>query len=834
MSKGKGSAPPRVFISYSHDSREHVEQVLQLADRLRFEGIDATLDAFEPWPEQSWPNWFLDEMERADFVLVVASSLYYELFRGRPNHDQTTETDSSSQQTLGTAWQGGIVTQELFSRGSLSRFVPVTLDGDLSFIPEPLRGSTAFEPSRAEGLEDLLRLLTGQPKHTKRPLGQIRRFEPLEPVHDEQPQFGMAPEPRPEPNVIDAHRAKVLRKLESAKERKAKVASLDADTTAIDTEILDLRRQLHKGPELLVGDTLGKDRYQLLRRIRSGGFATVWEAYDDHLKRHVALKILHSHFSGDNERRERFCRGAERMGQLRHDHIVRVLSRPVTEQGRTFFAMELLDRDLKQAVQHDGVSQTEAIRILKGVASALDFAHARGVIHRDVKPANILLTQDGKPKLADFDLVRALDSTGGTRTGGGMGSFYYAAPEAQTDARDATTACDVYSLAATAVFLLNGRELDALFVHRREQFLTDLGLPVEAVGVLERGLEIEAEARPESPSEFVEELGEALGVLPEEEVVEESSEEVKQVSITGTQPVHGELTVRSTETPLRFRDSITLGILGVFGAFAIPIAIIGFLEVLPELNSGYPSTRFEGSLGAPANIHPVMVQIPGGTFMMGSESGDSDEKPVREVTIPAFEMSKSEVTVAQYKACVEAGECDVPKTATFCNWQKEGRSDHPINCVSWNEAKKYARWINARLPSEAEWEFAARSGGLDRKYPWGDREPTCDLSQIGGCPGQTVPVCSKSDGNTEQGLCDMAGNVWEWVEDDYHLSYGDAPRDHQPWLDQPQRGPYRVIRGGSWFYDPQYARVAYRYRWQPADRYGGVGFRVARSLPSSL
>ena len=123
----------------------------------------------------------------------------------------------------------------------------------------------------------------------------------------------------------------------------------------------------------------------------------------------------------------------------------------------------------------------------------------------------------------------------------------------------------------------------------------------------------------------------------------------------------------------------------------------------------------------------------------------------------------------------------------YCNWNQSGRGDHPINCVSWNQARTFATWLGARLPTEAEWEYAARSGGENREYPWGDEEATCERAVVyeryqnpkdgnRGCGrDSTWAVCSKSAGNTEQGLCDMAGNVWEWVEDDWHFSFDGAP-----------------------------------------------------------
>jgi iron(II)-dependent oxidoreductase len=227
------------------------------------------------------------------------------------------------------------------------------------------------------------------------------------------------------------------------------------------------------------------------------------------------------------------------------------------------------------------------------------------------------------------------------------------------------------------------------------------------------------------------------------------------------------------------------------------------------------------------------VRIPGGTFNMGSSDSYVNEKPVHRVTVPTFEMTKTQVTVEQYKACVDAGACTAPDTGGYCNWGQSDRGKHPINCVDWQQAQAYAKWAGGRLPTEAEWEYAARSGGRDWKYPWGNENATCDRAVISeggnGCGrNSTWPVCSKPRGNTTQGLCDMAGNVWEWVQDWYHDSYNGAPTDGSAW--EKPTGSYRVGRGGSWYNFARGVRAAYRYINLPGNRNVSVGFRLARSV----
>ena len=235
---------------------------------------------------------------------------------------------------------------------------------------------------------------------------------------------------------------------------------------------------------------------------------------------------------------------------------------------------------------------------------------------------------------------------------------------------------------------------------------------------------------------------------------------------------------------------------------------------------------------------PEMILIAGGTFAMGSSTGDPDECPVHDVTVATFEISRTEVTVRQYEQCVESKHCTEPMTGSTCNWRVAGRGDHPVNCLSWYQAREYAAWMGGRLPSEAEWEYAARSRGLDQEYPWGDEPADCERAVMRdesgrGCgEKRTWPVCSKPLGNTEQGLCDMAGNVTERVEDDWHHTYEGAPVDGEPWIDRPRRGSGRVVRGGSWRLEPWSLRVASRDRTLPSGPLPvpALGFRVARSI----
>ena len=226
------------------------------------------------------------------------------------------------------------------------------------------------------------------------------------------------------------------------------------------------------------------------------------------------------------------------------------------------------------------------------------------------------------------------------------------------------------------------------------------------------------------------------------------------------------------------------------------------------------------------------VRIPGGSFMMGDDVW-GDSKPRHQVAVKSFQMAKTLVTNKQYKACVAAGAC----TAASDYGDKFNGDDQPVVGVDWNQINAFSEWVGGRLPSEAEWEYAARSGGKEKKYPWGDEQPTCErvvMDQGGAGCGRnaTWPVCSKPAGNTEQGLCDMVGNASEWVQDWYHDSYNGAPSDGSAW--ESPAGSLRIVRGGSWGHDgTSHFRAAYRGSAMGGQCYN-LGFRPVRSSKGPL
>jgi formylglycine-generating enzyme required for sulfatase activity len=211
-------------------------------------------------------------------------------------------------------------------------------------------------------------------------------------------------------------------------------------------------------------------------------------------------------------------------------------------------------------------------------------------------------------------------------------------------------------------------------------------------------------------------------------------------------------------------------------------------------------------------LPPGMVYVAGGTFQMGSSSGDSDEKPVHTVTVSSFYMDKTEVTQAEYRKVMGKNPSDF-----------SGCDDCPVETVSWKNANAYAKKVGKRLPTEAEWEYAARGGNKSKGYEYSGSN---DLDAVGwyynNSRNMTHPVAQKQP--NELGLYDMSGNVLEWCSD----RYGDYSSSPQTDPQGSHLGRSRVLRGGSWYYNDN-CQVANRHRGSPAPRIGIDGFRLVFS-----
>ncbi len=502
----------------------------------------------------------------------------------------------------------------------------------------------------------------------------------------------------------DEQMSALLEALESAYQRQEELLSNGQDIKAVQTEILELRREIRKGGQLRPGDFLVNGRYKLIQRLGSGGFATIWKGIDRGDRRRpktVAIKVLYSQYAYDRSRRERFFRGARQMAELhKHQDIVHVLEEKLEDEGYYFFVMEYLEGgDFHKAVVDNIIPVGERLGVIVTVAEALQFAHEHGVVHRDIKPANIVLDRQRRPKLTDFDLVRAKDlTTHGTRTGM-MGTFVYAAPELLSRPQDADVPADVYGLGMTAVFALHGGELTADAWRDSPGFVEQLDTSLAIKRVLQKAVAWNLKDRYASVTEFRRAL---------------------------LASIHDD---SATKHPV----------------------------LAPELRDKLK----DHSLG------PAMVRLPGGTFRMGDDKSPYNrEKPAHEVTLSAFSIGQYPVTFEEYDRFCEATDRDKPddygwgrgirpviyvswKDATaYCEWLSEQTAEH------------------YRLLTEAEWEYACRAGS-DTRYCFGDNEQQLSeyAWYWENAGGKTHPVGEKLPNQWQ--LYDLHGNVLEWVRDWY-------------------------------------------------------------------
>lgn len=241
----------------------------------------------------------------------------------------------------------------------------------------------------------------------------------------------------------------------------------------------------------------------------------------------------------------------------------------------------------------------------------------------------------------------------------------------------------------------------------------------------------------------------------------------------------------------------------------------------PEVISGLTKTMETDGM--------VMVYVPAGDFTMGFDrAAKKDMSPGHTVNLDSFWIDRTEVTNAQYAKCVTAGNCDEPRDLTSHNRVNYYNGDRyaafPVINITYNEAKAYCQWAGRALPTEAQWEKAAR-GTDGRIYPWGDKAASAGLANFGKPMGDTVQVGSYPDGASQYGALDMAGNIREWTADWYDETYYRTSPKENP--TGPSTGYKRSVRGGSWGDDLSNIRVFIRWGVIPVNGSNDLGFRCA-------
>lgn len=601
----------------------------------------------------------------------------------------------------------------------------------------------------------------------------------------------------------------------------------------------------HRAPPVSIGSVL-QGRFKLIELVGEGGMSRVYKAID--LRRvearsrepHIAVKVLTVSFSDYFGSIATLHREAHKLQSLTHPNIVRVID--CDRDGQTvFMTMEFLAGASLHRRLQAGIAHEQAVGIVVAIASALEFAHRTGIVHGDLKPGNVIITDNGDTKVIDFGIARFLARPKGAQKEDAEGEHEpwevlsaltppYASPEMledqEPDPRD-----DVYALACIAYEVLTGRhpfERTAATIARENGMkpLRREGLTGRQFKAVLGGLEFDRNKRTPSAQAFIDEF---CGTR---------SDKIQRIAIVAGVAV------------LAVAGGLYLG------RPAIDRQVAG--------NTANPPLA-AGTVFRDCPTCPLMHVVPSGRFPQGAADGEVFERPQHEVTIGyALAVAQREVTIGEFEEfTAEAGHeidgCTIYdgewRHRDDVNWETMSDAQtalHPVSCVSWSDANAYTRWLSEktgqryRLPSASEWEYAARAGATTRQ-PWNvAASGVCSVANIADqraaqrYPGWEVQACDDGYANAAPvgrfpantfGLQDMIGNVFEWVEDCWHENYTGAPTDGA--ARATGNCAEREMRGGSWFTAPAYVSLTYRNHFTADYRSNSVGFRVVREIDAT-
>lgn len=618
---------------------------------------------------------------------------------------------------------------------------------------------------------------------------------------------------------------------------------------------------------LLPGERL-HNRYRIVSLLAAGPYGAVYRAYDAADRRSVAIK---EYLDPSVEIQRRFRAEARRLAALSHPQLPDTLDHFALDAGQYLVSAYIDGVSLGELLAQYGPLPSDLIvPWLQAACHPLTYLHEQKQLHLNIKPANIRLTPAGEVFLVDSGLpgLGVRPHTAG-----------FGAPEQQAQGAVGPEA-DIYSLGATLYALLTARTPPNAL--SRETGLSDL-VPAREVNpdiepylsiVAGRAMSLRPDTRYESVAAFARALERPAG-RPAPEV-----SPLRRTEPLASSP--GAVPAAAPRLPSRVRRRLeprTALALAVGGLFLLAfVAFLFITNLAPEtpvagpqatqtLQSAVAAALTEFAPTPTASPEPTipltptprpfitgvgsrMIYIPGGQFSLGDdESQENDEKPAVRVQIDSFFMDETEVTNAAYALCVTAGVCPRPDRvgATYhpSYYGDPAFDDYPVINVSWFDADAFCKWRDARLPTEAEWEYAASFNPLEAvkfRHPWGDvfdgaRLNFCDVNCRRDGPdavwddgfNDTAPVGSYPGGRSPLGVYDMLGNVMEWVGDWYDFKAYVNIADTNP--RGPVDGQFKSLRGGSWLSPSAELNVSARGNFEPTVSQANLGFRCAMPPP---
>lgn len=535
-----------------------------------------------------------------------------------------------------------------------------------------------------------------------------------------------------------------------------------------------------------IGKKLG-GRYQINSMLGRGGMSTVYKATDPNLQRTVAVKIIHPHLTDNPEFVKRFEQEAAAVAKLRHPNIMQV--HDFSHDGQTYYIVfeyipgDPLDIKLNTLKEADlKLPLSDTLYIMAKLCNAVAYAHGRNMVHRDLKPSNVIINLLGEPILLDFGIAKMIE--GGkvqTATGATIGTAAYMPPE-QVIGDPVDHRADVYSLGIMLYEMAAGRPpyegnspMTVMMKHVNEPLpnirLINRNLPESLSAVLEKALaknpddrygsavEMEAAVRglqqqlhltqtaPMSTAPAT-----AVKAVPEGPPKRETAvSQPQEPAPTPLLPVGPPVRAKEPEAVQTENEKKRSPLLwaGALVGLILLIAVAGYLVY---------QTSIETTTATPTSAG--MVQIPADSYTVGNGAGGGQYAASQTIEVPAFWIDRFEVTNAEYAAFMEGTEAPVP-ASWIGNGYPAGQGEYPVRGIDWDTAVAYCRAQGKRLPTEAEWEVAAR-GPEGLLYPWGDEQNIVTLPV-----NSTYAVGSVAGNRSPFGISDMAGNVWEWVDEPY-------------------------------------------------------------------